>query len=90
MTVYAHDPAVDTGTKGLDDIEIASDALAACDGADVLVVLTEWGAFRNIDLAAVAERMTGRTIIDARNILDPAAARAAGFDYQGIGRRVPS
>jgi UDPglucose 6-dehydrogenase len=58
----------------------------ACEGADVLVVLTEWSAFALVDLAEVRAAMTGSAVIDARNLLDPAAVRAAGLSYVGVGR----
>ena len=48
--------------------------------------MTEWGEFRDLDLAALACAMTTPVLVDGRNLFDPAAARAAGFDYAGIGR----
>jgi UDPglucose 6-dehydrogenase len=58
----------------------------ALTGADVLVVITEWNEFRALDPGRLAAAMRGRTIVDLRNIYDPAAMRAAGFKYHGIGR----
>lgn len=84
-TVRAFDPAVDASVTGL-PIDGAADPYDACDAANVLVVLTEWEEFRSVDLARVAGRMARRRIVDARNVLDPARARVAGFDYWGIGR----
>jgi UDPglucose 6-dehydrogenase len=86
--VRAYDPAVGVGAKGLDDIEIAEDPYAACQGADVLAVLTEWDAFRQVDLERVGASMASRRIVDGRNALDVEAALAAGFEYEGVGRRV--
>jgi UDPglucose 6-dehydrogenase len=81
--VRAFDPTV----KGqLPGIEVLLDPYAVCDGADVLAVLTEWDEFRWLDLDKVASLMVGREIVDARNLLDRAAARRAGFGYQGVGR----
>ena len=54
--------------------------------ADVLVVLTEWSAFALVDLHRVRAAMSGAAVVDARNLLDPAAVRAAGLGYVGIGR----
>ncbi len=61
-------------------------ALEAVEGADVLLIATEWPEFAMVDLAAVASRMRGHRIVDARNLLDPKAVRAAGLDYWGLGR----
>jgi len=53
----------------------------------VVVVLTEWDEFRWLDLSRVLKVMAAPAIVDARNVLDPAAARRLGFTYDGIGRR---
>jgi UDPglucose 6-dehydrogenase len=72
----------------LDGIEVVADALDVADGVEVLTVFTEWPEFAKIDLAALAAR-AGRpvTIVDTRNLLDPALVREAGLDYDGVGRR---
>jgi UDPglucose 6-dehydrogenase len=72
----------------LDGIDVQSDALDVADGADVIVVFTEWPDFSKIDLAALAARL-GRpaTIVDTRNLLDPVLVREAGLGYDGVGRR---
>jgi len=54
--------------------------------ADALVLVTEWREFRELDLAALARTMTRPVLVDGRNLFCPDAARAAGFDYTGIGR----
>ncbi len=61
-------------------------ALEALDGADVLVVVTEWNEFRALDLKAAKERMRGDVLVDLRNVFPPEQAAAAGFHYSGIGR----
>ena len=61
-------------------------AQEAARGADVLVILTEWNEFRALDLDAVKAAMTGKTIIDLRNVLDFGAALELGLRYQGMGR----
>ena len=61
-------------------------ALDAVEGADVLVVVTEWNEFRALDLKAAKERMRGDVLVDLRNVVPPEAAAAAGFTYSGIGR----
>jgi UDPglucose 6-dehydrogenase len=78
------DPA-DSHLAGL-HLELCEDAYAACEGADVLAVLTEWPQFRELDLPKVAGLMSRPVIVDTRNLLDPAAVRAAGCGYQGRGR----
>ena len=70
----------------LGGIELCSTALAVAEDADVVVVLTEWPEFATIDLEKVAAAMRGDAVVDARNLLDPAAVRAAGLDYDGVGR----
>ncbi len=67
-------------------IQYAANALATVDGADALVLVTEWAEFAELDLAAIAGRMSKPVLIDGRNLFDPEKARAAGFAYEGIGR----
>ncbi|AQS89360.1 UDP-glucose 6-dehydrogenase [Neoasaia chiangmaiensis] len=67
-------------------VEYCDDALSAIDGADVLVVLTEWNEFRALAPERLRELMRGTTIADLRNIWSPETMRAAGFDYRSIGR----
>jgi UDPglucose 6-dehydrogenase len=87
--VKAFDPtlpdAADSHLAGL-GLELCHDPYAACEGASALVVLTEWPQFRDFDLAKVAAVMTHPAIVDTRNLLEPAGARAAGCTYQGMGR----
>jgi UDPglucose 6-dehydrogenase len=64
-------------------------AIEAADGADVLVIVTEWNEFRALDLSAIKARMKGRTIVDLRNVLDIDAVSDAGLAYSGIGRGSP-
>ncbi|HUO46245.1 MAG TPA: UDP-glucose/GDP-mannose dehydrogenase family protein [Acidimicrobiia bacterium] len=68
------------------DIENAPTPVEATRGADVLLVVTEWPEFQAVDLNAVGEVMRGHRVVDARNLLDPKAVRAAGLDYIGLGR----
>lgn len=60
-------------------------AEAALEGADALVLVTEWDVFRALSPADIAARMAGRVVVDLRNVFDPAAMTAAGFAYHGIG-----
>jgi len=67
-------------------IEWCADTNEAIDGADILVVLTEWNEFRALDLKAAAKRMAGDLVVDLRNIFTPGAAKEAGLRYVAIGR----
>ena len=79
----AFDPMVKHELEG---IEVCGDAYAACEGAGVLAVLTEWDDFRWLDFDKVGAAMSDRVVVDARNLLDPSALRRRGFTYDGIGR----
>ena len=70
----------------LPGIAFAEDAYAVADGADAVVVVTEWDEFRGIDLKQIAARMRGDALIDLRNIFDGAEVTRAGLRYRGIGR----
>jgi UDPglucose 6-dehydrogenase len=71
----------------LDGITLVDDAVAVADGADVVAVFTEWPDFAKIDLDDLARRAgAGTTIVDTRNLLDPALVREAGLHYDGVGR----
>jgi UDPglucose 6-dehydrogenase len=67
-------------------VHFATDALQAVEGADAVVLVTEWDEFVALDWSAVAERMAGSVVLDGRNALDAAAVGAAGLTYEGIGR----
>ena len=88
--VRAYDPAVTAAGAAadprLDGIEVAEDPYGVCEGAAVLVVLTEWDEFRRLDFAKVAAALATARVVDARNLLDPAALRRRGFTYVGMGR----
>jgi UDPglucose 6-dehydrogenase len=68
------------------DLALCSDAQAALQGADALVVVTEWKAFWSADLARIRTALRTPVIFDGRNIYEPAAVEAAGIAYYGIGR----
>jgi len=61
-------------------------ALDAAQGADVLVLITEWNEFRAITPAQLTQAMAGRVVVDLRNVYEPAAMQAAGFAYHSVGR----
>ena len=85
--------AATTGSAGesaaaqLPRLEVVADPYQAVAGAGLLALLTEWDEFRWLDFSRVAEAMVApRALVDARNLLDPAAMRRRGFAYQGVGR----
>ncbi len=85
--VRAYDPvAKHEARKLMVGVEFADSALAALEGADACVLVTEWPEFAELDWGAAAERMAGRLVIDGRNFIAPDRPRAAGFAYEGIGR----
>ena len=74
------------GHPELDGVAIQNSVLDAVRDADAAVIVTEWGELRDLPSAEVREAMRNPLIVDGRNLLDPAAVRAAGFVYEGIGR----
>ena len=70
----------------LQGVDFVPSADAAADGADAVVLVTEWPEFRELDLGSLAASMRGTLLVDGRNFLDPDAATAAGLSYEGVGR----
>jgi UDPglucose 6-dehydrogenase len=86
-TVAAFDPvAREQAEKIFSSIEFANDAYAAAEGADVLVIVTEWDEFRALDLDRIAASLRGKILVDLRNVYDRAEAEGAGLTYFGVGR----
>jgi UDPglucose 6-dehydrogenase len=86
-SVRAYDPeAMDEARHLLDGPIWCADVYDAADGADVLVIVTEWDQFRALDLDRIKGMMRGASIVDLRNIYDAASIRERGFAYEGIGR----
>ncbi len=85
--VRAYDPvAVDEARKMMFGVDFLDSALDAVDGADAVVLVTEWPEFRDLEWGEVASRMAGNVLIDGRNFIDPGVAHDAGLVYEGIGR----
>ncbi len=88
--VRAFDPKARQEARRLygdrDDLVLCEDADAAIQGADALVVVTEWKAFRSPDLASVRAALAEPVVFDGRNLYDPATVEEAGLAYYGIGR----
>jgi UDPglucose 6-dehydrogenase len=89
--VSAYDPVAAGAARDLlDGVELRDSALAALDGADAAVLVTEWPEFAELDWSAAASRMARPLLIDGRNFLDPEKLISAGFEYEGIGRAATS
>jgi len=89
--VVAYDPVAAERAAGmLGSVEMATSAMEALEGADAVVLVTEWREFAELDWGAAAERMTRALVVDGRNFLDPEKLVSAGFEYEGIGRTVQS
>jgi len=87
-TVRAYDPVAEEEARVLmPGVSFADGALEVAEGADAVVLVTEWKEFRQLDWEAVAQRMAGNLVVDGRNALDPGAVRAAGLSYEGVGIR---
>jgi len=82
--VKGYDPAVTR--VDMEGVEVVDDAYAACEGANALVIATEWDDFKWLDLDKIADAMAEKHIVDARNLLDRGAVKRRGFSYQGVGR----
>jgi len=85
--VQAYDPQGHEAKTMLADVDMKDGAYEACEGADALVILTEWDQFRALDLDRVKELMKGVALIDLRNVYRPAELKGRGFEYTSIGRR---
>ncbi len=88
--VIAFDPVAQHQAEPLfSGIGYATNAYAAADGADAVVIVTEWDEFRALDLETLAARMRGKALVDLRNVWDPHEAERAGLSYFGVGRGRP-
>jgi len=85
--VVAYDPVAEERARELlPAVEMSQSAMDAVDGADAVVLITEWPEFAELDWAEVRKRMNTPLLVDGRNFLDAEAVRAAGLTYEGIGR----
>jgi UDPglucose 6-dehydrogenase len=86
--VRVYDPIAEEQARRLiRGVHFAAGALDAIDGADAVVLVTEWEEFVGLDWSEVASRMAGTLVLDGRNALDREAVAAAGLTYEGIGRK---
>ena len=87
VTVRGYDPeGAATAKEVMPDITYCADAYEAATGADAVVIVTEWDAFRALDLARLKQVMAGTTLVDLRNIYRREAVEGAGFSYTAVGR----
>jgi len=85
--IKAYDPiAMDNAKKILPHITFCKDAYDVAKNTDVLVIMTEWNEFRQLDLKKIKEHMQSANLIDGRNIYEPEMIKASGFTYIGVGR----
>jgi UDPglucose 6-dehydrogenase len=90
-TVVGYDPIASDNVRSLagDAIGIADDPYVAAEGADAVVLITEWHQLRHPDYARLFQVVRTPVLFDGRNVWDPVEARRAGFEYHGIGRPQP-
>jgi len=85
--ISAYDPKAEKTSKAvLSNIDYKKDTYEVMKDADLLLILTEWNEFKELDLEKVKKLMKTPNIIDGRNLYDPEQMRAVGFNYMGIGR----
>lgn len=86
-SVRAYDPAAMNSLKAImPEVAFCRDAYEACEGADALIILTEWNQFRNLDLKRLFNLLKQPYFFDLRNIYDPQKMKAMGFKYYSVGR----
>lgn len=83
--LQAYDPVVRPRSDWHPDLTASDNALAACEGADVVVIMTPWPEFRSIDVGNLAKSLQGRVVIDPYGMLDRRAVRAAGLQHHQLG-----
>jgi UDPglucose 6-dehydrogenase len=69
-----------------DGVEYCEDSYDAATGADALVIVTEWNQFRFLDMERVKTALSGRVVVDLRNVCNPGRMAENGFEYYGVGR----
>ena len=83
-----HDPvAMEDASVMFPEFEFVKSPYAACEGADAVVLLTEWNQYRALDLKLIRSVMKKPVFIDLRNVYEPRKMKEAGFHYMGVGRQ---
>ncbi len=86
-SIRAFDPeAMANASQMFTGVEFCDDAYQTCDGADAVVIVTEWNAFRALNMQKIRAAMKAPVMVDLRNVYDHKRMRAAGFEYTSIGR----
>jgi UDPglucose 6-dehydrogenase len=86
-TVRAFDPvAMDVAARDLPKVEMAEDAYSMAEGADALIVVTDWNEFKHLDLERIRDSMADPVLLDGRNIYFPDQMKRLGYTYRGVGR----
>ena len=98
-TVAVYDPVamaeakrvleLDLDAAQLARVRFAANPMDALEGADALIIVTEWKAFRSPDFEQIKARLKEPLIFDGRNLFEPAIMAEAGIEYYGIGRSTP-
>jgi UDPglucose 6-dehydrogenase len=92
--VTAYDPAAAEEARRIygkqAGVHVAASPMAALEGADALVIVTEWKEFRSPDFDEIARRLRHRVVFDGRNLYEPEMVRGFGLEYHGIGRGMPT
>ena len=88
VEVHGYDPTVSKYSEAIDlaGIYLHQSVLESANDSDVILLVTEWPEFKELDAQLVAEKMRSKNVVDARNLLDEVAWRSAGFRYIGVGR----
>jgi len=87
MLWAAYDPeAMNEAQELLNDVDYKDGPYPCIDGADALVIITEWDEFRALDLRRVKAALTSPEVIDLRNIYQPEIMQKKGFNYVSVGR----
>lgn len=85
--IKAYDPeAKETAKAVMPKLDIVNDAYSVAEGSDLIIVVTDWNEFKELDLNRIKNLMNTPNIIDTRNIYDPDNLRELGFNYMGVGR----
>jgi UDPglucose 6-dehydrogenase len=87
IEVVAYDPeGMEVAREIMPEVRMAGSAYEALEGADAVAIVTEWDAFRALDLGRIKAALKAAVVVDLRNIYDPAEMRSRGFVYTSIGR----
>jgi UDPglucose 6-dehydrogenase len=86
--INTHDPQGMEQAKTLlpNEVQYFEDIYSAIDKADAIVIMTEWNAYRNLDMDLVKKKLKSPIFIDLRNIYEPDRMKSLGFNYHSVGR----